>query len=135
MNSLPHLQRFGRVASTTPRRWIAAIGEAGASAADGAASDQAGRHRTRRDRGAPATSCCWSPIRRPGPWTRRCVRHSDEMLLLADATQPAAVHAAEQACLDGRPPRIEAAEILVLLHPADARDAARIRTGGWRGGR
>lgn len=54
----------------------------------------------------------------PGPWTRRCVRNGDELLLVADAAQPAAVHAIEQACLTGRPARSEAAEILVLLHPA-----------------
>ncbi len=52
----------------------------------------------------------------PTPWTRRCTRHCDELLLVADAAQPAAVHASEQALLVGRPPRAEAAEILVLLH-------------------
>ena len=55
----------------------------------------------------------------PGPWTRRCISHSDELLLLADAAQPPAVHAIEQACLTDRPARSEAAEILLLLHPAD----------------
>jgi NTE family protein len=55
----------------------------------------------------------------PGPWTRRCVSHSDELLLLADATQPPAVHAIEQACLTERPARSEAAEILLLLHASD----------------
>ena len=55
----------------------------------------------------------------PGAWTQRCIRNSDEMLLVADATQPPAVNPIELACLDGRPARSEAAEILVLLHPAD----------------
>ena len=55
----------------------------------------------------------------PGPWTQRCVSHSDELLLVADATQPPAVHAIEQACLTERPARSEAAEILLLLHPSD----------------
>ena len=54
----------------------------------------------------------------PNPWTRRCISHSDELLLIADATQPPAVHRIEQACLTQRPARSEAAEILVLLHPA-----------------
>jgi len=55
----------------------------------------------------------------PSPWTRRCIRNSDELLLLADAAQPPAVHAIERECLDaGRTPN-EAAEILVLLHPPD----------------
>ena len=55
----------------------------------------------------------------PTSWTRRCISHSDELLLIADATQPPAVHAIEQACLAERPARIEASEILVLLHPAE----------------
>jgi NTE family protein len=60
----------------------------------------------------------------PGAWTRRCVRHSDELLLVADATRPPAVHPIEQVCLAERPARAEAGEILVLLHPAD-RDCPR----------
>ncbi len=57
----------------------------------------------------------------PTPWTRRCSRRSDEMLLLADATQPAVLHATETQFLMQRGGRAEAAEILVLLHPADLR--------------
>ena len=57
----------------------------------------------------------------PTPWTRRCSRRSDEMLLLADATQPAALHTTETQFLMPRAGRAEAAEILVLLHPADLR--------------
>ena len=55
----------------------------------------------------------------PGPWTRRCIGHSDEILLIAEAAQPPAVHSIEQTCLTERPARSEAAEILLLLHPAD----------------
>jgi NTE family protein len=55
----------------------------------------------------------------PNPWTRRCIRNSDEMLLVATADSPPALHPTEQACLVGRPSRSEAAEILVLLHPAE----------------
>jgi NTE family protein len=65
-------------------------------------------------------------------WTRRCSRHCDELLLLADATQAPALHPIETACLMGRRAtatattagragggaRTEAAEILLLLHPA-----------------
>ena len=54
-----------------------------------------------------------------GPWTRRCVRHGDELLLLADATQAPAVHAIERDCLSERAGRAEAAEILVLVHPPE----------------
>ncbi len=55
------------------------------------------------------------------PWTERCSRRCDEMLLLADATQPPALHATETQFLMRRPGRSEAAEILLLLHPADTR--------------
>lgn len=51
------------------------------------------------------------------PWTQTCVSQSDEVLLLADATQPVAVHAVEQACMVDPPQRQEVAETLVLLHP------------------
>jgi NTE family protein len=57
----------------------------------------------------------------PTPWTHRCSRHCDELLLLADATQPPRVHPIEDECLVRRPPRTEAAEILVLLHGADVK--------------
>ena len=53
------------------------------------------------------------------PWTERCCRHCDEMLLLADADQPAQLHPIESQCLLTRPPRTDATEILVLLHPTD----------------
>lgn len=56
----------------------------------------------------------------PTAWTQRCCRHADEVLLLADATAPPSVHPSETQCLVERPPRTEAAEILVLLHAADA---------------
>ena len=52
----------------------------------------------------------------PTDWTRRCSRHSDELLLLANAGEPPLVHATETECLVNRPARTEAAEILVLLH-------------------
>ncbi|KQV60891.1 patatin [Pelomonas sp. Root1217] len=56
----------------------------------------------------------------PTPWTQRCCRHADEVLLLADASTAPAVHPSETQCLLQRPPRTEAAEIVVLLHAADA---------------
>lgn len=55
----------------------------------------------------------------PSPWTQRCIRNADELLLLADATQPPTVHATERVCLDGGQVRSEAAELLVLLQPPD----------------
>ncbi len=55
----------------------------------------------------------------PTPWTRRVSRHCDELLLIADAQAEPAVHPIETGCLLRRAPLAEAAEILVLLHPAD----------------
>ncbi|MFO1323987.1 MAG: patatin-like phospholipase family protein [Burkholderiales bacterium] len=57
----------------------------------------------------------------PTPWTRRCCRGADEILLLADATQPPALHPTESEYLMARTGRAEAAEILVLLHPSQTR--------------
>jgi len=55
----------------------------------------------------------------PTTWTQRCTRHCDELLLLADAAAPPVLHAIETQYLLNRPPRTEAAQVLVLLHPAD----------------
>ncbi|MDN3923111.1 patatin-like phospholipase family protein [Roseateles violae] len=63
------------------------------------------------------------------PWTSRCTRHCDELLLLADADQPALLHPIEEECLVRRPARTDAAEILVLLHPADRRSPS--GTAAW----
>jgi NTE family protein len=56
----------------------------------------------------------------PTEWTQMCARHADEILLLADANAPPVLHPNEQQILVDRPPRSEAAEILLLLHAADA---------------
>ena len=55
----------------------------------------------------------------PTPWTQRCCSGADEILLLADAEQPPVLHPTETQYLMQRPGRSEAAEVLVLLHPAD----------------
>jgi NTE family protein len=57
----------------------------------------------------------------PTEWTQRCGRRADEVLLLADADQPPALHETERTFLDRRPARSEAGEVLVLLHPAGRR--------------
>jgi NTE family protein len=57
----------------------------------------------------------------PTPWTHRCSRHADEILLLADATRAPVLHPTEAECLDARAPLGRATEVLVLLHPAGAR--------------
>lgn len=55
----------------------------------------------------------------PSTWTERCTQRSDELLLLADASEPPALHPTDVQCLMGRASRAQAGEILVLLHPAD----------------
>lgn len=65
----------------------------------------------------------------PTPWTQLCTRHCDELLLLADAGEPAQIHAVERQCLMNRPPRSEACEILVLLH--DAAERCPAGTAAW----
>lgn len=63
----------------------------------------------------------------PNEWTRLCINQSDEVLLLADATQPAEVHALERAYMLDRVPRSETAETLVLLHPPSTRSPMGMR--------
>ena len=117
---VPHLQRFGRVSVVDAAAMDRAIGTGGASAADGGPGDQATASALDAIEAANDFVLLIADSA-PGAWTRRCIRHSDELLLLADATQPAAIHPAEQASVQDRTARAEAAEILVLLHPADAK--------------
>lgn len=69
----------------------------------------------------------------PTAWTQRCSHFCDEILLLADATQPPVLHETERHHLMQRTGRCEAAEILVLLHPADRKCPA--GTQAWLGRR
>ena len=63
----------------------------------------------------------------PSEWTRLCINQSDEVLLLADATQPVEVHTLERAYMLERVPRSETAETLVLLHPLSTRSPIGMR--------
>jgi NTE family protein len=113
-----HLQRFGSVAPVGAASMDATLDDAGISARDDSDSD----HRISLVLDALEAQNDFVLLvgdGTPTAWTRRCIRNSDEMLLLADATQAPVVHPIETACLDGRPERSEAAEILVLQHPAD----------------
>jgi len=65
----------------------------------------------------------------PSPWTHRCARHCDELLLLVDTRQPARLHPIETDFLMLRPPRAEAAHVLVLLHDDD--DQTPVKTRAW----
>lgn len=67
----------------------------------------------------------------PTAWTQRCSRHCDELLLLADADAPPQLHDSETRFLmpagESGIPRSEAAQTLVLLHPADRRSPLHTR--------
>lgn len=53
-------------------------------------------------------------------WTLRCIRHCDELLLVANADRPPVLHPIERECLvQGRPHL--ATEVLILLHASDVR--------------
>lgn len=52
------------------------------------------------------------------PWTRRVLREADEVLLLADARDGAALTEVERACLDDGGATYHARRTLILLHPA-----------------
>lgn len=57
------------------------------------------------------------PGRAATGWTRRCLRHCDEILLVADADAPADLHPIERECLPHPGPgRGEIRQTLVLLH-------------------
>ena len=53
-------------------------------------------------------------------WTQRCIRHCDELLLVADADEPAQLHPNEVGLHDAQDDG-EAQQTLVLLHPDDRR--------------
>lgn len=110
------LQRFGRVHTVDARAMEAALQLRGASL------DQEGPELTRLvslvldEIEANADFVVLVGDDHPSAWTRRCARHCDELLLVADAAQAPELHATERAFLLDRPPHAEVAEILVLLH-------------------
>ncbi|HJW52551.1 MAG TPA: patatin-like phospholipase family protein [Burkholderiaceae bacterium] len=112
------LAHHGRVALTSAAAMEAALGEPGLCARDDAEAD----HRISIALDALEARHDFVLLLAddaPGAWTRRCVRNSDEILLLADATCEPRLHPNETACLAGRSTGSEAAEILLLLHPPE----------------
>jgi NTE family protein len=116
------LQAKGRAIVIDAATLDAALGEAGAAngvAGDAALNRRISMHLDSVESAHEFVLLVGDPV--PSEWTRRCCRHADELLLLADATQAPALHPIERDWLVHRPPHAEAAEILVLLHPKDAR--------------
>ena len=63
------------------------------------------------------------------PWTRFCLRHADEVLLLADAARDPGLSGIERACLPPTAPISIARQTLVLLHGAGTKIPA--ATARW----
>ena len=114
------LERFGRVRVVDAEAIERGLNDPGVSLREGAEVER--RLAAALDR-VEAEHDFVLLVANPGAdaWTRRCIRHGDELLLLADATRAPAVHEIERLCLAGQAQRSEAAETLVLLHPAGTR--------------
>ena len=115
-----HLTGKGRVVVVDSRTLDAALGDDGAAngrADDATLNRRISMHLDSIESGHEFVLLLGDDA--PTEWTRRCCRHADELLLLADATKTPVLHPIENDWLARRPPRAEAAEILVLLHPAD----------------
>ena len=61
-------------------------------------------------------------------WTQRCLRHCDEVLLVANADASPALHPIEAQCLSNEA-GLQASRTLVLLHPSDRRSP--VETARW----
>ncbi len=117
-----HLQPHGRVCVVTAASIDTALGQAGIAVADPGQLDVENRIGVYLDQlEADHEFVLLQADDAPTAWTRRCARRCDEVLLLADADQPPVLHDNERVCLMRRQGRAEAAETLVLLHPADRR--------------
>lgn len=116
-----HMQRAGRVQvvdSALMRQRLQALGLADAEAAGGTDSPEVRRQvaLVLDEIEAANDFVLLVADAAPTPWTHRCARHCDELLLLADTRQPARLHPIETDFLMLRPPRAEAPHVLVLLH-------------------
>ncbi len=117
-----HLRKHGRVAVVSAQTLDSALGEPGLT--ERAASDVDVNRRIAVHLDEIESSHDFVLLisdAQASPWTQRCCRHADELLLLADADQTPRLHAIEEQCLISRPPRTDATEILILLHPQDRR--------------
>jgi NTE family protein len=117
------LAPFGRVRTLDAAAVDAALGHPGAARSDGGDEALARRIALLLDHvEAGCDILLLVADDTPTSWTHRCSRHSDERLLLADATEPPRVHANEREVLMQRGAAksvpSEAAEVLLLLHPA-----------------
>ncbi len=127
------LVRHGRTTVVSSRSMDALLGSPGAAQAALDEDERSRRIAVSLDR-IEAEHQFLLFVADPGPtqWTQRCLRHSDELLLVADADQPHAQHANE-AGLHGAGSKEGARKLLVLLHPEQRRSP--IGTRRWLDGR
>jgi NTE family protein len=69
----------------------------------------------------------------PTAWTRRCLRHCDEILLVADADEPSSLHPIELECLGEGADAGRSSCTLILKHPQSRRSPK--GTSRWFEGR
>jgi NTE family protein len=115
------LRRYGRATVVTSSMMDAMLGAPGASQAPRSDSAMSRRVTLRLDRiEAENDFVLFVADALCSQWTRRCVRHCDELLLVADADQSAAHHCNEED-LYKTDDLDEARTVLVLLHPNERR--------------
>ncbi|MDR3370878.1 patatin-like phospholipase family protein [Rhodoferax sp.] len=128
-----HLQSYGGTIVVTSRHMDEQLGEPGAAQASRADVERSRRVTVRLDKIEAlhdfvvfvADELCTE-------WTQRCVRHCDELLLLADADEPPTLHPNE-VDLHASDEAGEAQRTLVLLHPDSRRSPT--QTVRWFDGR
>jgi len=117
------LRRQGRVVVLDRARLDAQLGEPGITARPASDADANRRIAMRLDAIEAANDfVLLLGDTTPTPWTSRCSRHCDELLLMANADQPVRLHAIEKECLVRHAPHGQGSEVsqmLVLLHPAE----------------
>ncbi len=129
------LSRFGNCTVVTSQSLDESLGEAGASGADVADSERSRRLALMLERIESSHQfVLFAADATPTGWTRRCLRHCDEILLVADADQPEALHPIEVECMGlGDAGRTRIGKTLVLLHPDGRRTPSNTRR--WGAGR
>jgi NTE family protein len=116
-----HLRRYGRATVVTSDMMDAMLGAPGAAQAPRSDSVMSRRVTLRLDRiEADNDFVLFVADALCSQWTQRCVRHCDELLLVADADERADHHCNE-ADLYKANDLDEARTLLVLLHPDDRR--------------
>lgn len=127
------LARHGAATLVTSQRMDARLGEAGAAQASLNEAERSRRVAVALDKiEAEHRFVLLVADAGPSEWTRRCMRHSDELLLVADADQQPRHHAVE-AGLHRAGDEEEVRKLLVLLHPDDRRTP--VQTARWLGTR